>query len=264
MMMDAKSNTRADLPASEFVQTLEKGLQVIRCFNEEAPTRSLAEVAKAVGLTRAAARRLVLTLEVLGYVEHSGKNFRLSPRILELGYSYLASQPWWRHAQKVIGETGREIGAACAVGVLDRDCVSYLAYAPGGDTPHVVRSVGTRLPAAATAMGRVLMSFADPAEMRRMLQAQPPARLTPFTLVDVDDLMRVLAHARRDGYATVYQQLEMGLFSVGVPVFDRARNVIASISASAWGREPDRDTLETSFLAPLRRAADTITAGLPS
>ena len=262
--MDQVSNDPGALPPSEFVQTLEKGLQVIRCFNEETPTRTLADVAKAVGLTRAAARRLVLTLEVLGYVERHEKTFRLSPRILELGYSYLASQPWWRHAQKVINDTGRRMGCACAVGVLDRDCVSYLAYAPGGDTPHVVRSVGTRLPAAATAMGRVLMSFADPGDMRHMLRAQPPSRLTPFTLVDVDELMQVLAQARRDGYATVYQQLEMGLFSVGVPVFDRARNVTAAISASVRGREPDRDILEIRFLAPLRRAADAITAGLPS
>jgi IclR family pca regulon transcriptional regulator len=261
--MDPKSNPRELLPPSEFVQTLEKGLHVIRCFNEETPTRTLADVAKAVGLTRAAARRLVLTLEVLGYVERSGKSFRLSPRILELGYSYLASQPWWRHAQKVINETGREIGCACAVGVLDRDCVAYVAYTPGGDTPQVLRSIGTRLPATATALGRVLIAHEDQDSLRLRLAAEPPARLTPFTLVAPDDILAELAQVRAQGYAAVYQQLEIGLFSVGVPVYDRAQNILAAISASVWRREPDPATLQADYLAPLRLASQNITAGLP-
>ncbi len=261
--MDSKSNDRPPLPESEFVQTLSKGLHVIRCFNEETPTRSLAEVASAVGLTRAAARRLVLTLEVMGYVERSGKSFRLSPRILELGYSYLASQPWWRHAQKVINETGREIGCACAVGVLDRDCVAYVAYTPGGDSPHVLRSIGTRLPATATALGRALLAHQNQDSLRAELAVNPPGRLTPFTLVSPDDILAALAQVRAQGFATVYQQLEMGLFSVGLPVRDRAGNVFAAISASAWRREPEPATLEIDYLEPLRRAAQEITAGLP-
>jgi IclR family pca regulon transcriptional regulator len=261
--MVQESNAREPLPPSEFVQTLEKGLHVIRCFNEETPTRTLADVAKAVGLTRAAARRLVLTLEVMGYVERSGKSFRLSPRILELGYSYLASQPWWRHAQRVINETGKQIGCACAVGVLDRDCVAYVAYTPGGDSPHVLRSIGTRLPATATALGRVLLAHEDQDQLRVELEAHPPMRLTPFTLVSPKDLLAELAQVRAQDFAAVYQQLEMGLFSVGVPVLDRAGNVFAAISASAWRREPDLATLETHYLEPLRRASKDITAGLP-
>jgi IclR family pca regulon transcriptional regulator len=263
MITVQESNEREPLPPSEFVQTLEKGLHVIRCFNEEAPTRTLADVAKAVGLTRAAARRLVLTLEVMGYVERSGKSFRLSPRILELGYSYLASQPWWRHAQKVINETGKQIGCACAVGVLDRDCVAYVAYTPGGDSPHVLRSIGTRLPATATALGRVLLANEDRDQLRAEFEAHPPARLTPFTLVSSKDLLAELAQVRAQEFAAVYQQLEMGLFSVGVPVRDRAGTVFAAISASAWRREPDLATLEAHYLEPLRRASRDITAGLP-
>jgi IclR family pca regulon transcriptional regulator len=261
--MDQKSNLRQPLPPSEFVQTLEKGLHVIRCFNEDTPTRTLADVARVVGLTRAAARRLVLTLEAMGYVERSGKSFRLSPRILELGYSYLASQPWWRHAQKVINETGRQIGCACAVGVLDRDCVAYVAYTPGGDAPQVLRSVGTRLPATATALGRVLLAHQDEDGLRVLLEAEPPSRLTPFTIVTTAEILAELTRVRTQSYATVYQQLEMGLFSVGVPVYDRANNIIAAISASVWRREPDPLTLETHYLVPLRLASKSITEGLP-
>lgn len=179
--MGSSQNGRSVLKASEFVQTLEKGLLVIRCFNEETPTRTLADVAKALGLTRAAARRLVLTLESLGYVERNGKVFRLSPRVLELGYSYLASQPWWRHAQKMLQDAGREIGCACAVGVLDRENVAYVAYTPGGASANVLRSVGTRLPATATAMGRVLLADLSTEYVAQLLATYPPARLTPFT-----------------------------------------------------------------------------------
>ncbi len=261
--MDQMSNSRQPLPPSEFVQTLEKGLHVIRCFNEDTPTRTLADVARVVGLTRAAARRLVLTLEAMGYVERNGKSFRLSPRILELGYSYLASKPWWRHAQKVINETGRQIGCACAVGVLDRDCVAYVAYTPGGDAPQVLRSIGTRLPATATAMGRVLLAHQDEASLRVHLEAEPPSPLTPFTLVTTADIFAELARVRAQSYATVYQQLEMGLFSVGVPVYDRANNIVAAISASVWRREPDPATLEAHYLVPLRLASKDITAGMP-
>ena len=258
-----ESNRATDLPASEFVQTLEKGLLVIRCFNEDTPTRTLADVARAVGLTRAAARRLVLTLEVMGYLERNGKSFALTPRILELGYSYLASQPWWRHAQKIVTETGKQMGCACAVGVLDRDCVAYVAYTPGGDSPHVLRSIGARLPATATALGRILLAHQSPEDVRQALEVQAPARLTPFTLVSPDALLEEFGKIREQGYAAVYQQLEMGLFSIGVPIHDRAKNVIAAISASVWQREPDAQTLERDYLAPLLCASRKITAGLP-
>src|SRR5687767_6509016 len=132
------------LSRHEFVQSLEKGLAVIRSFDEDHPTRTLTETATAVGLTRAAARRFLLTLQELGYVESVGRNFRLLPKTLELGYAYLASQPWWRHAQRVAERAGAEQGQACAVGVLDRDAVAYVAYAPAVNLPSLVRTVGTR------------------------------------------------------------------------------------------------------------------------
>lgn len=258
-----ESNGREHLPASEFVQTLEKGLLVIRCFNEETPARTLADVAKAAGLTRAAARRLVLTLEALGYMERNDKLFRLSPRVLELGYSYLASQPWWRHAQKTLEDVGREIGCACAIGVLDRDSVAYVAYTPGGASANVLRSVGTRLPAAATAMGRVLLASLSPENVNHLLAAYPPARLTPFTLTCPETIAQDLDRVRTQGFSAVYQQLEVGLFSIGVPIVDRAGHVIAAMSASVWQREPDERTLKNGFLEPLLRTARKITNGLP-
>lgn len=262
--MVRRSDEVPALPPTEFVQTLEKGLNVIRCFGEQHASRTLAEVASAVGLSRAAARRLVLTLEALGYVERHGKNFRLRPQILELGYSYLSSQPWWRHGQEVINKLGRELGCACAIGVLDRDHVAYLAYAPGGETPQVVRSIGTRLPAVATAMGRVLLAFEDESSVAAMLKAHDLPRLTPFTTVKTEDFLRELKRAREQDYVWVWQQLEMGLFSVGVPLRDRGGRVFAAMSASRWGSPPDQKRMGRQFLTPMRRAAEAIRSGLPT
>ena len=120
------------------------------------------------------------------------------------------------------------------------------------------------IPATATALGRVLLAHQSLDEVGKALEAQAPARLTPFTLVSRDDLMEEFGKIRKQGYAAVYQQLEMGLYSIGVPIHDRAKNVIAAISASVWQREPDAQTLERDYLAPLLSASRKITAGLPS
>src|SRR4051812_24056445 len=194
-----KSSATETLGRSEFVQSLEKGLAVIRCFDEAHPTRTLTETAQAVGLTRAAARRFLLTLQALGYVDSNGRQFRLLPKAMELGYAYLASQPWWRHAQRVVEHVGAEHGQACAVGVLDRDAVAYVAYAPAVNLPSLVRTVGTRLPVHATAIGRVLLAgMSDPA-LDKYLAGAKLMPLTPFTCVDPKKLGQAVSKARQDG-----------------------------------------------------------------
>lgn len=254
----------ASLPASEYVQTLEKGLAVIKTFNEKAPTRTLAEVATVLGFTRAAARRFVLTLEALGYIERTGKAFRLTPQVLELGYSYLASLPWWRHAQTVVDRLAQELGCGCAAGVLDRDCVAYVAYASGEPSSSAIRSVGTRLPAHATAMGRVLLAHLDEDSLYASLQSTHLDRLTPRTEQDADRLVQELLQVRELGYAIVDQQLEMGLFSIGVPIRDRSGLVFAGLSASSRRTSMSEGRLVADYLDLLKAAAQRITAGLPS
>jgi len=199
------------LSRSEFVQSLEKGLMVIRCFDESHPTRTLTKTAAATGLTRAAARRFLITLQALGYVESIGRDFRLLPKTLELGYAYLASQPWWRHAQRVAERLGSEQGQACAVGVLDRDAVAYVAYAPAVNLPSLVRSVGTRLPAHATAIGRVLLAGLSEEAFGGYLLEARLVPLTPLTCTDRRKLAMAVQRARREGRSVVNQELEMGL-----------------------------------------------------
>jgi IclR family pca regulon transcriptional regulator len=249
---------------SEFVQSLEKGLMVIRCFDESHPTRTLTETAAAAGLTRAAARRFLLTLEALGYVGSAGRNFRLLPKTLELGYAYLASQPWWRHAQRIAERLGSEQGQACAVGVLDRDAVAYVAYAPAVNLPSLVRTVGTRLPAHATAIGRVLLAGLSEEAFATYLRQVKLVPLTPLTCTNRDKLERAVQRSRRDGHSVVNQELEMGLRSIGVPVFDRGGRTAAAMSFSVRDPYFSAEKLVKKLLSPLRKASAEITASFPT
>lgn len=251
-------------PRSEFVQSLERGLAVIRCFGEQHPMRTLSEVAETVGLTRAAARRFLLTLQALGYVESEGRYFRLRPQTLELGYAYLASTPWWRHAQLVVERLGTRLHQACAVGVLERDEVAYVAYASGVPNVQVVRSVGTRLPAYATAIGRVLLAGLSPDKVEAHLRQARLARLTPFTETSREALKTTIARARADGYAIVEQQLDIGLYSIGVPIFDRGRGIAAAISVGVRDPYQRSADMKRKYLTPLIRASKEITNALPT
>lgn len=252
------------LPRSEFIQSLEKGLAVIRSFDESHPTRTLTEAAQAVGLSRAAARRFLLTLEALGYVACEGRQFRLLPQTMELGYAYLASQPWWRNAQRIAERLGAEHGQACAVGVLDRDSVAYVAYAPAVNLPSLVRTVGTRLPVHATAIGRMLLAGMRPETLAAFLKNSKLMPLTPFTCTEAGKLRAAVMKVQEDGYSVVSQELEIGLRSIGVSVLDRGGRVTAAMSFSVRDPYFTAEKLVREYLGPLRKAAKEITAGLPT
>jgi len=253
-----------NFPKSEYVQSLERGLAVIRAFGEEHPARTLSEVAQAVGMTRAAARRFLLTLVALGYLESDGKYFRLRPQTMELGYAYLASIPWWRYGQRVVDQVATETGCACAIGVLDRDSVAYLAYAFGMSSPRLVRSVGTRLPAYCTAMGRILLASLSDAEMDAYLASGPFERITPHTETDPARLKEEMLLVRSQGHAVVAHQLEPGLYSIAMPIPDRSGKTQAAISLSIRDAPHKGAMLEPTYLPALRRAVADIASALPA
>lgn len=253
-----------NFPKSEYVQSLERGLAVIRAFGEEHPTRTLSEVAKAVGMTRAAARRFLLTLMALGYIESDGKYFRLRPQTMELGYAYLASIPWWRYGQRVADQVASETGCACAIGVLDRGSVAYLAYAFGASNPRLVRSVGTRLPAYCTAIGRVLLAALPDSELEAYLDSGPFERITPFTESDPLRLKEEILRVRQEGHAVVAQQLEPGLYSIAMPIPDRSGVTQAAISLSMRDAPHKGATLASTYLPTLRQAVTDIASALPA
>jgi IclR family pca regulon transcriptional regulator len=260
-----KSGKSAKPRRFAFVQSLERGLAVIRSFDERHSEQTLTDVAKTTGLDRAAARRFLLTLEQLGYVEHDGKVFRLAPQILQLGYAYLSSLPWWHHAQRVGERLTAQIGVATAVGVLDGPDVVYVAYASAGRFPLLAnRSVGTHLPAVTSAVGRVLIAAMAKPDERNWLSGVKLERFTPLTRTSRADVERALDAVRQSGYSIVDQELEIGLRSLGVPIRNRRGGVIAGLSISILESRLSSEAIVKKYLPPLQEAADEITAGLPT
>ncbi|MFC9428271.1 IclR family transcriptional regulator C-terminal domain-containing protein [Streptomyces sp. NPDC056987] len=245
-----------------FVQSFERGLSVIRAFDAHHPELTLSEVARLCGLTRAAARRFLLTLADLGYVHTDGRLFRLSPRVLELGYSYLSSfslpeiaEP---HLERLVAEV-RESSSLC---VLDGDAIVYVARVPVSRIITASITVGTRLPAHATSVGRVLVAFLPEEERDFRLKGAEPAALTPYTIVSVDLLRAELERVRRQGYAIVDQELEEGLRSVAVPVRDRTGTVVAAVNVPVHASRHSAESVRRDLLPPLLATVARIEADL--
>ena len=245
---------------SDFVQSLERGLAVIKTFGEHRSRQTLSEVAQATGLTPASARRFLLTLQKLGYVESDGRYFKLKPKLLELGYSYLASQPWWLNAQGVIEQLATQLNQPCAVGVLDGGSVVFVCYASATKLTLFGRSSGTRLPAYATAIGRALLANLSGSERALHLKTFARPRLTPMTVVDEQELVRILDRDAAQGYSHSDQDLEIGLASLGVPIFDRSNNIFAALSVSFHSASLDPEKVLT-LLPVLRGGAAEISQG---
>lgn len=263
MRSDAKAPPQRSRFA--FVQSLARGLAVITSFNEAHPAQTLADVAKATGLDRSAARRFLLTLEALGYVEHDGKLFRLRPQTLQLGYAYLASLPWWRNAQRVSEKLTERIGVSTAVGVLDLYDVVYVAYASARRFPHLLnRSVGTHLPAITSAVGRVIIADLPPAAARGWLAKAKIEKYTPLTRTDRAEIETVLEDVRSRGFSIVDQELEVGLRSIGVPIRDKGGDVVAGLSVSILEPQITHAAMIKRYLRPLQEAATEITSTLPT
>jgi IclR family pca regulon transcriptional regulator len=246
-----------------FVRSLERGLEVIKSFGEGRPEQTIADVASRTGVDRSTARRFLLTLSELGYIEKNGRSFRLSPQTLQLGYAYLSSLPWWRFAQREAERLRDKVGQNCAVGVLDRDQVVYVAYASAAPFPLVNRSLGIHLPAFSTAIGRILIAHLGDEQARNFLRRSDIKKLTPFTLVDRDAITEVFADIRALDYAYVDQELEIGLRSVGVPIRDRSGHVVAALSISFVSSELNKEQIAERYLPNLRDTTRNITEMLP-
>jgi IclR family pca regulon transcriptional regulator len=241
--------------SSDFVQSLERGLAVIRAFDAEHAELTLSEVARLTGLTRAAARRFLHTLVELGYVRSDGKLFALRPRVLELGYSYLSSltlpevaQP---HMEKLV-ETVRE---SSSVSVLDGDEVVYVARVPTKRIMTVSISVGTRFPAYATAMGRVLLAGQTDDWIDGYLASAKLRPLTRNTIIEATVLREELKTIRAQGWALVDQELEEGLRSIAVPIHAADGQVIAAVNVSAHASRGNSMTIREDLLPDLKATA---------
>ncbi|HUZ37745.1 MAG TPA: IclR family transcriptional regulator C-terminal domain-containing protein [Streptosporangiaceae bacterium] len=244
------------------MQSLDRGLAVIRCFSSEHPSLTLSEVAERTGLTRAAARRFLLTLQELGYVGSSGRQFSLRPRVLALGYAYLSSFSVAQIAQPHLEDLAEQLHESCSASVLDGDDLVYVARASANRIMTIALTVGTRLPPYPTSMGRVLLAHLPEQELDAHLSRTTLRKLTDRTVVDPQELRAVLARVRSQGWAAVDQELEAGVRSIAVPVRDSSRKVVAAINASAHAARVPMRTLEKEFLPRLQACSRQIDSEL--
>ena len=246
----------------DFVLSLERGLAVIKAFDREHSRLTLAEVARATGMTRAAARRFLLTLVELGYMHVEGRVFSLRPRILELGHAYLSSLSLNDVAAVHIERLVAEVRESSSVAVLDGDDIVYVVRVPMARIMTVSIAVGTRFPAHATSMGRVLLAALAPADLERYLDRVRLTALTEQTVTNPEGLRDALATVAAQGYSLVDQELEDGLRSIAVPVFGWANQVVAALNVSTHASRNSLEGLRREVLPHLRAAASAISADL--
>lgn len=250
------------VPGDSYVQSFARGLAVIRSFSAQAPRQTLSEVAGRAQLTRAGARRILLTLQTLGYVQSDGKLFRLTPRILDLGFAYLSSLPLWNLAEPVMEELVGQIKESCSAAVLDGTDIVYVLRVPTHKIMNISLGVGSRLPAYCTSMGRMLLSALTPEAMMKVLQASERTVRTRYTVTDVDELAAKIAQVRQQGWALVDQELEEGLVSMAAPVTDRAGQTIAAINISGQANRTSAKVMQETILPLLLAAAQSISTRL--
>lgn len=247
----------------DFVTALVRGLGIIRCFNKGAERLTLSDVAARAGLSRGTARRFLLTLEAIGYVANEEGRFRLLPKVLDLGYSYLTSVPLWELAQPFMKSIVDEVDESCGLAVLDGQDVVYLARVPPTHIYIIPVHVGTRMPAFANAMGQVLLAELTQAELDAYFKEASLTKLTPQTETDPIALRRVLQQIRRQGYAMPIHQVYEGRASMAVPIRNRQGKAVAAMNVSALLSRVSIDKFQSKILPLLQRTAAQIQGGLP-
>lgn len=242
----------------EFVTSLARGLSVLRAFGRETPNMTLTEVAAKTGLSRAAARRFLHTLEALGYVCSDGRQFRLTPKVLELGFSYILSLNIWDTALPFMEQVSEQVRESCSASVLDGCDIVYVARVPTKRIMSVALHLGARLPAYATSMGRVLLAaMPDDQALERLLACERKA-FTRYTVTGIDELMAIIRETREQGYCLVDQELEEGLCSVAVPLYTQTGRTIAALNVSGHASRTSPAEMIASYLPILKQARDGI------
>ena len=265
-MTHAPADTQAAPQAGDqYVQSLARGLAVIRAFDTDHPLMTLTEVAARTDLTRATARRFLHTLVELGYVRTDGKTFALTAKVLQLGYAYLSGLSLPQLAQPHLEELSLKLGESTSAAVLDGTDIAYIARVTTRRIMNVGITVGTRFPAYATSMGRVLLAALTPAELKAYLAVAEIKPLTPSAVGSVPELLAVLQKVRVQGWCLLDQELELGLMSVAAPVQDGPKVVAAvnvSLQAQSVAAQPDPDAYLASVAKEIVATAKLISADL--
>jgi len=241
---------------------LAKGLEVIRAFTRDHAALTLSEVAGAAGLPAATARRCLHTLEDLGYVTRTGRNFLLRPKVLELGAAYLESMNIEALTKTYLEDLAHQTGDSAALTVLDDLEIVYVARASVRTLIRLEAHVGSRLPAYATSMGRVLLAGLTPERLARYFTRAKIAALTDRTVTDPVKLRRLIDECREEGYSAVEDELAYGVVAVAVPVFDQAGTVVAALNSSGHSKRISKAKLVRERLRMLQDVSRQISTEL--
>lgn len=242
----------------DHVTSLERGLAVMEILAANPTGLTLTETAEKAGLTRAGARRFLLTLVATGYAVQAGRNFSLSPRLLAQARIWLHGVPLWTFAEPFMRETAAKLQESCSAAILSGEDMVYVARVPGPRIIAVDLQVGAHLPAHCTAMGRVLLSGLAESDLEAFLARATITQRTPKTTVDRARLTAIIAKVRADDFAIVDEELEIGLRSIAVPLRDRSNAIIAAINVSTQTSRHSPAEMETEILPILRQMAGRI------
>lgn len=235
----------------EHIAGLEKGLAIIESFGATHPKLTLSEAAKLTGLSRASARRCLLTLEVLGYAQCDGRDFRLAPRVLRLSHAYLSATPLAKVAQPVLESISERTHESASVAILDGTDIVFIARSTSRRSLSAGIAIGTRLPAYCAVTGRVLLAAVPDAQAAAVLRASELKKLTPHTRTGHKELMQEIRKVRENGYAVGNEEIELGLCTIAVPIRDSAGDTIAAMSLAARTSRVARDQVVGRMLPAL-------------
>lgn len=252
---DAAADAERD---RDFVASLQKGLQVLTCFNRQHAKLTLSEVARLTGSSPASARRSLCTLQALDYLETDGKRFWVAPRALLVAHAYLASRPTPQVAQPLLDALSERTRQSATLGkLLDADVI-IIARSTARRSLSTGLGIGARLPAHASALGRALLASLPAAEAARRVQAMERAALTPKTTTSVEGVLARVEHCRREGWAGSDGELELGVRSLAVPAYSRAGDAIGALSISVRSERMTMTEFRDAMLPMLLRARDTL------
>ncbi|MEU4222785.1 IclR family transcriptional regulator C-terminal domain-containing protein [Nonomuraea sp. NPDC026600] len=244
----------------DFIEALARGLDVIRVFQPGRPVMSLTEVAAAAGLARPTARRILLTLQELGYARTEQAGFALTPRVLELGVAYVRSMGLWEVARPHLERLVTQTHESCSIAQLDGSDIVYVARVAVPKIVALSVQIGTRFPALQTSLGKVLLAALSPAEVDRVLAEPSRSGIEPRWRPDAKEREAVLRAVRAKGWAMTDEQLALGIRSVAAPLRDGLGNVIAAVNVNAHAAETSLEKLTEEHLPLLLKTASAISA----
>jgi IclR family pca regulon transcriptional regulator len=260
--LDEDAATRA-VGERELVHSALRVFEVLKAFRRDRPRMTLTEVAEQTGLTRASARRFLLTLVHAGYAETDGKRFALTPRLLELGHAVMAVSSVWDVTRPVLAGVAERLGESCYGAVLDGPEVLYVLHIPSAR--HLINvdlRVGSRTPAYCTSVGRVLLAGLTQTAAERVIAASRPEARTPRTVTSKAKLLAAVEQARQQGWAMVDEELELGLRSLSVPLRGRGGVTVGALNVCGPTSRVSVEELRTSFLREMLDAASRIQAAI--